>query len=74
MRTPRNRGYTAGYQRGQQDGNAEACGQYTRDPSHEGHTGDPPKDLTGTARRSWVSEFLDGYAAGREEAIRGAVA
>jgi len=67
----RNQGYAAGYQRGQQDGIAETCARWTRDPSHEGHAGEPPAELTGGARDAWISGFLDGYRHGRDEATRG---
>ncbi len=60
-------GYQAGHHRGLQDGAAETVGRYTRDPSHEGHAGEPP-----SGDPEWVDGFLEGYAHGRAEAMRGA--
>jgi hypothetical protein len=60
-------GYQAGHRRGHQDGIAETVGRCTRDPSHQGHAGEPPGDDP-----EWVDGFLDGYAHGREEAMGGA--
>jgi hypothetical protein len=62
-------GYEAGHLRGCQDVAAETAGRSTRDPHHRGHPGEPPGDS-----RDWVDGFLDGYAAGRKEELRGEVA
>ncbi len=65
--TPWNAGYATGHVRGRQDAAAEAVGRSVRDPLHVGHPGEPPNDDP-----EWVDGFLDGYAAGRHEGLRGA--
>ncbi len=60
-------GFQVGYLRGQQDTAAEAAGRSTRDPQHQGHLGEPPDDDP-----EWLDGFLEGYAVGRRENLRGA--
>jgi hypothetical protein len=60
-------GWSAGHQRGLTDGAAETNGTYQRDADHRGTT---PEGADG----GWTDGFLDGYASGRVEAMRGAVA
>jgi hypothetical protein len=62
-------GYAAGHLRGRQDAAAEAMGRSVRDPQHAGHPGEPPDDDP-----EWLDGFLEGYAAGRRDGLRGEVA
>ncbi len=65
--TPWHAGYETGHLRGRQDIAAEAAGRSVRDPHHQGHPGEPPNDDP-----EWVDGFMEGYAAGRREGLRGA--
>jgi hypothetical protein len=63
-------GYETGHLRGRQDIAAEAAGRSVRDPQHVGRPGEPPAG----ADPEWVDGFLEGYAHGRREQLRGEVA
>ncbi len=65
--TPWNAGYATGHLRGRQDAAAEAVARSARDPHHQGHPGEPPN-----GDPEWLDGFLEGYAAGRREELRGA--
>jgi hypothetical protein len=65
-----NAGFQTGHLRGRQDIAAEAVGRSVRDPRHLGHPGEPPEG----AAEEWIDGFLEGYAAGRREGLRGEVA
>lgn len=72
--THHNDGYRAGYTRGRQDVQAEADGHNLRLPTHTGLVGQPPADLTPDQREQWIDGFLDGYADGRRQSVRGEAA
>ncbi len=65
-------GYTAGLKRGIDDGHAELDGTYRRQPDHNGTPDEPPAHLNGDHADMWTCGFLDGYADGRNETLRGA--
>ncbi len=71
--TPWNAGYQTGHRRGIQDGVLETVQRYLRDPDHKGFPDEPPL-LDSDERAQWVDGFLQGYADGRRDTLRGEAA